>query len=369
MDTIDKIRKARAGLVLDHPFFGALALRQQIQIDPDCDTAWTDGSTMGFNPDFIGGLPIDQLKSVIAHEVLHVGLAHHARRQEREHKKWNAAADYAVNGLLIDSKFSLPAGALIGFQGLTAEAIYNKIPTPPENQGNDPGKMGEVRDAPGKNGKPSPAEAAAAEAEAKATLAQAAQQARAMGKLPASIARLVEEMLQPKVDWREILKRFINQSAKNDYSWTPPNRRYVYKNIYLPSLRNQETGEIVVAVDTSGSVSSSQINEFAAELTSIVEETPSTVKVIYCDSKIKNTEVFNRDDLPIILNPSGGGGTSFVPPFEHVDESELSPACLIYLTDGECSRFPDEPNYPVLWALTQKINFDPPFGESIVIGG
>lgn len=368
MDTMDKIRKARAGLVLDHPFFGSLALRQQIKIDPDCQTAWTDGLTMGFNPDFIDQLPIDQLKSIVAHEVLHVGLAHHARRQERDPKKWNAAADYTVNNLLVESRFSLPGSALIGFQGLTAEAIYNKIPTPPDNKGDDPGKMGEVRDAPGKNGKPSPAEAAAAEAEAKATLAQAAQQAKAMGRLPSSIARLVEELLQPKVDWREILKRFINQSAKNDYAWTPPNRRYIYKNIYLPSLRNQEIGEIVIAVDTSGSVSAAQINEFAAELTAIVEETPATVTVIYCDSKIKNTETFNRDDLPIVLNPQGGGGTNFIPPFEHVEESEIQPACLIYLTDGECSRFPKEPPYPVLWGLTQKINLNPPFGESIVIG-
>lgn len=367
MKTIDKIRKARAGLVLDHPFFGSLALRQEIIIDDESDTAWTDGSTIGFNSHFVDSIPIDQLKTVIAHEVLHIGLSHHARRQNRDPKKWNSSCDYAVNNLLIDSKFSFPPGALIGFPGMSAEEIYSKIPEPPENTGNDPGKMGEVRDAKGKNGNASPAEMAAAEAEAKATVAQAAQQAKAMGKLSESLKRFVDEMLAPKVDWREVLKIFVNQSSKNDYSWTPPNRRYIYKNIYLPSLRSNELGEIVVAVDTSGSVSSRELNEFSAELTAIIEETPATVTVIYCDSKIKNVESFQRDDLPIVLKPSGGGGTNFIPPFDYVSENQMIPSCLIYLTDGECNRFPDEPDYPVIWAITQKIKFSPPFGETIII--
>jgi predicted metal-dependent peptidase len=304
---------------------------------------------------------------------MHIAAAHHARRQNREHQKWNMAGDYAINGILKNAGFNLPPGALTGYPGECSEAIYSKLPTPPPGKdGNadpDPGKCGEVRDAPGKDGKPaSPAELAQAEAEAKTAIAQASQQAKAMGKLPGDLARLVGEILQPKIDWRDVLRRFVTQTAKNDYSWTPPNRRYIHQGIYLPSLKNQELGEIVVAIDTSGSVSSHQINEFSSELTAIVEETPATFTVIYCDSAIRNIETFTRDDLPITLNPVGGGGTSFIPPFEHVSENGIDPACLIYLTDGDCYYFPDnEPDYPVLWALTQKPTFDFPFGDQIII--
>jgi predicted metal-dependent peptidase len=375
-----KISKARAGLVLDQPFFGALALRLGLREDPAAPTAWTDGQTLGYNPDFIEGLSLEEVKGLLAHEVMHVACAHHARRQEREPRKWNMAGDYAVNDLLLASGFKLPAGGLTGYGAdESAESIYNKLPDPPpsggqgngqgEGNGNsDPGGCGEVRDAPAPDGgNPSPGDLARAEADAKVAVAQAAQAAKACGKLPAGLARLVEELLEPHVPWREVLRRFIDQAARNDYTWTRPSRRYLASGMYLPALYSEEMRPVAVAIDTSGSINQGELSQFAAELSAILAETRAAATVIYCDSEVSGVEEFDTDALPLDLHPKGGGGTDFRPPFAEVDRRALQPSCLIYLTDGECASFPEAPEYPVLWAITSKRKFSPPFGEVVEV--
>lgn len=389
----DKMQKARAGLIFDSPFFASIALRLRMLEDKTCKTAYTDGTVLGYNPEFVESLPLNQVKGLVAHEVGHVMLAHHLRRQERDPQNWNIAADYALNDVLLQAGFELPDGCLKGM-GLdkSAEEIYGTLPQAPQGQGGqgkqgqgqsqqgqgqgqgqpeqgqgDPGGCGEVRDA--KNGQGqalSPAEVAAAEAEVKVMVAQAAQTAKSMGTLPAGLARLVGEIVEPKISWRDVLRRFIETSAKNDYSWTPPNRRYIHAGIYLPSLRSEELPELVVAIDTSGSIGQGEVNQFAAELTSVLQEFQTTCTVIYCDSAIGKTEKFTSQDLPLTLNPVGGGGTDFKPPFKWVEDNDVTPACMIYLTDLECSSIPDEPGYPVLWVNIGRER-TMPFGEVITI--
>jgi predicted metal-dependent peptidase len=363
----EKITKARAGLILDAPFFGSLALRTKLIEDPDCETAWINGPEMGFNPGYIEGLSLDQAKGLLGHEVMHLAAAHHARRQDRNAKKWNMATDAAINGILERSGFILPPGHIPGApDDQSAESLYNALPDPPPDAGSDPGKSGEVRDAPGKDGNQAgPAEMAQAEAEARVMVAQAAQQAKSMGKLPTDIARMVDEMLQPKLDWAALLRRFVERTTKDDYRWTPPNRRFIHDGIYLPSAHSETLGDIVVAVDTSGSIGNKEISEFAAEISAILEDFRTTATVIYCDTAISNIETFTQDNLPLELHPKGGGGTSFVPPFDYVTEMGTVPACLIYLTDLESSHFPAEPDYPVLWVKTPGYGTPPPFGEVI----
>ena len=136
--------------------------------------------------------------------------------------------------------------------------------------------------------------------------------------------------------------------------------------LYLPGLKSEELPPIVVAVDTSGSVRPSELAEFAAEITAILEEHPSTTcQVIYCDHKVTNVEEFTSDDLPLTLHPKGGGGTEFKPVFDWVAEHDIIPSCLIYLTDMQVSRFPDAPEYPVLWVRTDKRGIKAPFGEEV----
>jgi predicted metal-dependent peptidase len=391
---IDKMIKARAGLILDQPFFGSLALRLFMKEDKTCKTAWTDGEYLGYNPEFIKSLTMDQTKGLICHEVMHLAVLHHLRRGDRDKKKWNQAGDYAINQTLVDAKFVLPDDGLLNpaYNGMTAEHIYSLLPDTESSQGgkgtgsscetsgnnknngsgddnnSDPGGCGEVRDAKGDNGQPaSAAELTQKEEEWRVAVSQAAQQAKAMGNLPAELDRLIGEILEPKVDWREVLRRFVEINAKNDYSWMHPNNRYIYSGVYLPSLKSEKLPPIVISVDTSGSIRVEELNQFASEVNAILEDFNTSCTVLYCDTKVSRIEEFDSDNLPVKLNPKGGGGTDFRHPFLYIDENNLSLSCMVYLTDGVCSRFPEQPPYPVLWAIIGKSDFTPPFGEVVKI--
>ena len=381
MNTKDKLTKARAGLVLDEPFFGSLILRLSMVEDPGNPgnpTMATNGKEIRFNPIFVDSLPVDQLKAVLCHEVMHCALAHMSRRDSRDPMGWNIAADFAVNPIIRD-KFSLPADHLFNadWAALSAEEIYNKLPREQKSskgqgegkdkaqgQGQDPGGCGAVEDLKGDDGAAaSPADKSQAENEWKVATVQAAQQAKSVGKLPAGIDRLIEEIVNPKVDWREVLKRFIDTSAKNDYSMFPPNRRHIHNGLYLPSCKSNEIGSIVIAVDTSGSISQDQLNKFSSELFSIISDFSAEIHVLYCDTKIQREEFYGSGDLPLSLKAKGGGGTDLRPVFEWVEKNGVLPSCLIYFTDLY-GTFPEHgSDYPVLWVVEENSGDPPSFGE------
>lgn len=367
----DKVKKARAGLILQQPFFGSLALRLTVAEDKNIPTACTNGIEMLYNPKWIDTLTLDETKGVIAHEVLHCACAHFARMQGRELKKWNVAGDYAINPLVTDAGMALPQGGLTNpaWKGMSAEAIYPLVPEPPPDdgngKGNDPGGCGGVKPQSGT----SPSDQSKLTEEWKISAAQAAQYAKSCGKLPASLNRFIDKLLNPQIDWTEYLRRFLSQHAKNDYRWFPPNRRFIYKGLYLPSCRSEELGEICVAIDTSGSISKKELLRFATELNEVLETYQgASATVIYCDADVAHTETFTYADLPLKLSAKGGGGTDFKPPFKWIEENMISPVCMIYFTDLECSSFPPQPDYPVLWVIVGGSGQGvPPFGESIYV--
>ena len=403
MNTAVKITKARTALILDHPFFGSLALRLEPVEDPTCPTAWTDGIHIGYNPAFIDPLDAATVTGILAHEVMHPALLHHTRRGSRDPRQWNRAADYAINGILIQSGFRLPPGILHDpkYDGMTAEAIYNSLQDdartdPGQGDGSgtgdgqestDPGGAGEVRDFPGepqqgdgsgkpkpgsgagRPGHPSPSEIAAQEENWKIYGSQAAAAGKAAGNLPGNLAREIEKIVNPRLPWKELLRRFMDQTARTDYAWIPPNRRHIAGGLYLPGIRSQQTGTVIIAVDTSGSITPQQLDQFGAEITAILEETKATAAILYCDTEISGSETVTPEDLPLTLHPAGYGGTDFRPPFKYLeDHPELAPACLIYLTDLD-GPFPDyEPPLPVLWISTDpNPRTTPPFGELIIM--
>ena len=171
--------------------------------------------------------------------------------------------------------------------------------------------------------------------------------------------------MRPRVDWKSILRRFVQQSACADYSWRMPNRRYIARGLYLPELRSESMPPIVVVVDSSASTST-VLPAFKAELQSIVEECqPESTIVVMADAKVQRVDRFERGD-PIEFHVEGLGGTDFRPAFEHVDREQLDPACLIYLTDGD-GVYPEEPcTYPTLWAITTPKR-QAPWGETVHI--
>lgn len=372
MTAKDKITKARVGIVLDLPFFASLLLRLEMIEDIICPTMWTDGKYIGYNSIFVDRLSLEETKGVLCHEVMHIATKHHIRRQNRNPEKWNIAGDYVINQILEDCKIKLPQGRLLNpaYKNMNTDQVYNIIPDNPNGNGsgngNDPGGCGEVRSAKGKDGKSmSQSEINQIEQEVNIAVAQAAQQAKTMGKLPAGLERLVNEITNSKLNWKEILRRFIDDTAKNDYRWFPSNKKYVWQGLYLPSIKSEELKNMVVVMDTSGSINNKLVDEFATEINGIMEYYKTELTVIYCDAKIANVEQFTSDDLPIKFRPKGGSGTDFRPPFEYINKNSINPVCMLYFTDLE-GTFPNyEPEYPVLWIYSGNRDIKVPFGEVV----
>jgi predicted metal-dependent peptidase len=215
----------------------------------------------------------------------------------------------------------------------------------------------------------SPADCRQAEAEAAVAVAQARQAARGRGEMPAGLARLVEEVLQPRVDWRDVLRRFVSSQARNDYAWSPPNRRFVHAGLYLPGLRSEELGEVVLAVDTSGSIGPGELSLFAAEAQGILESYDCTLTILYHDSQVQKVQHWRSGDGPLVLEPVGGGGTSHICVFEWVAAQDLLPTCVVCLTDLDTELPDSPPAVPVLWAVVGDGTNTPPFGLRVTIGG
>jgi predicted metal-dependent peptidase len=216
MDLMKRLSKAKTSLILEHPFIGSVALNMPMTLSDEVPTAATNGKRVLYNPDFIEPLTDEELKFLVAHECMHPMLEHNYRRGARDPKKWNKAADYVINQLLVDEgigKF-IEGGCLdktiYTNGGGTSDGIYNLLPDG-DGEGDDLGGTGnDLQDGEG-----GAAEQAQEAAEWKIKVAQAAQAAKMMGKLSANMARLVDEILTPKVDWRDVLQRFV-QKAKND---------------------------------------------------------------------------------------------------------------------------------------------------------
>ncbi|ABA88845.1 protein of unknown function DUF2201, VWFA superfamily [Syntrophotalea carbinolica DSM 2380] len=368
MEKSSKLAKAIARTVLDHPFFATLLLRMRIYEDANTKTACTNGREIRYNPQFVDSLHVDQVVFVLAHLVMHVAHFHPLRRGGRNLGKFNKAGDYAINGILKDAGLSMLPGALYKkeFANLAAEQIYERLPgsareeehagtgrEDEEGYRDDPGGCGGFEDAGNEYGKPlSRAEREREEAEITIAIQQAAQAAKAQGKLPASLERLVNESVHAILDWREMLRSFIDRTGRNDYSWKQPNRRHIAKGIYLPSFCSNGLKPLVVAVDTSGSIGQSELNQFQAELNDILQSYPSTVSVVYCDSDITGTQIFTPDQYPVELNATGFGGTDLCPPFEWVSKNVPDAGCIIYLTDLRGNSPDIDPGIPTLWVST-----------------
>lgn len=383
MDAKTLLSKARTALILSSPFFATVALHLELKEDQSCQGAYTDSKVLGYNPLYIRSLQMTELKTLICHLVMHIVLLHPFRRQERDPEIWNLACDYAVNPLLKRGGFYLPNDALIDarFDNLDAEKIYELLlgeqnandqagTRSPSVSGTESGSggnslMGEVKDYvpdPLTQDVPAPQQ----EQDCKILCSQAANAARQQGNLPAYLNRIVTKTLNPQLPWQEILARFITESACNDYNWRTPNKRYLSSGFYLPALRNPSLGTIAVLIDTSMSIRQKELDSFVSELKAILSAYPETqVEVLYVDSEVAGSQSVNVYNLD--LEVKGGGGTDYVPGFVYIEQEGLNPVCAIYFTDGYCRSFPEEPDYPVLWVISSRLTFQPPFGEVITI--
>lgn len=368
MTAREKLTKARVMLILGQPFFASIAMGMDIIEDTSQKTAATDGKNFYYNPKWIDELSLDETTFVFGHEVMHVTQLHHLRMGNRKLGKWNSACDYAINPLLAECGFIPFKGAYLNdtYQHMSAEQIYNLLPDEDENQDgegdSDPGGCGGVLPSPAQG----QAEREQEEQEVRRDVTQAMNNARKQGKLPEWLERVITKAIEPKVDWKETLARFLSDISRDDYTYKKPNTRYIHTGFFLPFLENETIGEIILIVDTSGSIDEELLNKFGGEMQDIVNTFGKGFHVVYVDATVKSSQYIEPDG-PVQLKPSGGGGTDFKPGFEWIDKQEMKPKTVVYFTDGICWSFPETPDYPVLWAIYGGYDFDPPFGETVNI--
>lgn len=420
-----KMTQARSDLVLSDPFYGFIALRLEMVEDSTAPTLWTDGKRVGYNPSFIESIPQQQVRAELTHEVMHVAYLHPWRLDNRDHKVANEAADYAINILLHDDGHRLGKDWLldISYRGQSFEEIYNTLTQQKmhqqqaqqkakqqgqqqeegagkgqgqksqdrqgeEQQGKSKGDSedddgqgdgassgsseGQASEGETESNKPVRSEvrpctdpdSATQEAEMTVAVIQAAQASKSFGKLPGHAQQLIGKLRQSKVNWKEVTRRFIQQTASADYTWKQPAARYQSYGLYLPSLHSEQLPPIVLAIDASGSCWGYQA-AFVSEMQSIMTETlPEKLVACFFDTGIQTSKEYAPNDS-IDLKSTGAGGTDFRCIFDWIDKEEINPACLIVLTDLE-GPFPDmPPSYPVLWVSTTQLVA--PFGETVPI--
>lgn len=380
------IAKAKAGLILDQPFFASILLSMPMVEDASVPTMATDGDSISFNPQWVATLSLSEVTFVLAHETLHCVFQHMLRLGNKNHNKWNIAADYVINDLLVNERIgTMPQGGLLDAalvkQGKgTAEGVYNLLPKDAEDKkpGQKGGSMdemvqpGQTPSTKGQPGKPGgqPVDAATLakkESEMRVKVLQAKNAAKMQGKLSAGLERLVQDVVRTETDWRAVLRRFFSERAKTDLSYARPKRRFLAEDIYLPSLTGEKLGAVVIAVDCSGSINAALLGAFEKEIKGIMQDTaPSEIKVMYFDSKVLKTDTYEQD-AEISLKPVGGGGTAFSPIFEAIAALDSVPTACVILTDLMCNDFGDAPGCPVLWASTERRYQPVPFGEVIVL--
>jgi|TARA_Y100000034_G_scaffold127613_1_gene180650 predicted metal-dependent peptidase len=370
-DPLARLSKAKTALILEHPFIGTIAMNMPFKMDDTLDppTAATNGKRILFHPAFLEDLTDEEVKFVVAHECMHPMLEHNYRRFERDHEKWNRAGDYVINQILVDDQIGKMApNGLISQEvydagGGTSDGVYKILP---DDNGDDGlGGEGGAGWQDCEDGEGTQSEKDQQAAEWKVKVAQAAQAAKMMGKMSAGMERLVDEVLNPKVDWRDVLQRFVEKFRNDSRSFVRPNRRFITQGLVLPSPDGETIGELVFAVDCSGSIGDEELAQFAAEVCTVHDDhRPRKLHVIYFDSEVCHYEKFTKDD-EVHIEAHGGGGTAFSPVFKYMEEHDIEPVATVFLTDLCCNDFGDEPEHPVLWV--SNYGKEAPWGEVVMM--
>lgn len=366
--------KAKVRIVIKDPFFASLLLGMEIvetEVKPDGSALWlaaTDSKTLWFNTTNADKLPLDECVGLIKHELMHVALLHNFRVGGRDRKRANQAMDYVINDIILHEGGALPEGGChvpgANHRDKAWEELYKDMPPQPQDKGSGSGSGDGEGDGKGQGDPfdgdvlPAPDQSAEAQQAAVGRVVKAAQVAKAMGKLPAHIASALGEILDPKVPWEQELAEFLTEVSQNDFTFARPNRRFVYQDLYLPSAYSQDAmGRLAVVLDTSGSVSDRELQQFAGEVVGAIEGTlPLSLAVIYCDAAVAHVDYFDEptaDDVKTSLHRHGGGGTDMTVALDWIEEEMDDVKAAIVFTDGG-TPFGPEREFPVLWAISVK---------------
>jgi len=382
----EKIAKAKARLVVRHPYFGLLASRLKAQPSDEVEAFLSDGRVLQYNPDFFADEPVESVEFALANSVMHHVLAHENRQQKRQGWLWQLATDYAINGMLKENGFTLPERVNFDerFAGKYAEEIYAILKDEIRNEdynddaSNDEGfneqnknRMKEAQhpDNPERQKDASrslPPQELEPEVEEmwQNAMKEALEKAQSQGREPGGIARFFTRGVSASVDWRSELYHALSRHKKSDYTYLRPNKKMLSQNLYLPSTTS-EALTVAVAIDSSGSVDETLLGRFVAELEALLLSFPDTeVDLIVCDAKVQGVWRFVSGEV-LDFSLKGGGGTDFRPVFAYIDEALPQTSLLLYFTDAR-GTFPDEPPmYETIWIVPEEAEV--PFGRTIVL--
>ena len=388
---VEKLVTARVGLLLRHPFFGNLATRMKLIDATDwCSTLATDGRNFYYNNDFVNKLTPKEAEFGFAHEVLHNVFDHMGRREMRDPQLSNIAADYAANQILKDEKIGhVPEWIKIfqdnKYRGWSYEQIYQDLYDKAEKidisslgelldehldgEGDDGGSGGDGDKEGNGKGRPklSAEDKKKIRDEIKEAVIAAAQSAGA-GRTPASIARMIQDLTEPKMDWRQLLRMSIQSIVKSNYSFSRPNRKSQHCGAILPGLMNEETIDVSVAIDMSGSISDKQALDFLSEVKGIMDEYKDFKLDIWCfDTDVYNYAQFAGDTADEIMSykVKGGGGTDFEANWQFMKNNDIVPKKFIMFTDGyPCGSWGDEDYCDTLFIVHGNDSIISPFGQT-----
>jgi predicted metal-dependent peptidase len=370
MNQETRLKKAHIAL-MRHPetalYSGIMMMGDSTVVD-DCPTAYTDGMNKKYGRAFMEKLEDDELRALILHENLHVALKHIQRFKkewEKDPMLANASADYVVNDIICNLEdkgfLRLPKGGLYDskYHNWSVREVMNDLKQKQE-QGQQPqGSMDEHDFESGEMGEGGQPMSAKEQQELSKQIDRALREGGILaGRLGAKIPRNITDLLEPKIDWKTVLRDFIMSQMKgtDEYTWRKYNKRLVANDIYMPSMEDERVGELTIAIDTSGSIGANELSAFASELVSICQtSTPEKVRVIWWDTSVHGEQVFEEhtyNDIAKLLKPQGGGGTDPECIVEHIKKENINSQAIVVFTDG----YFDIPNWntsiPTLFVAT-----------------
>ena len=392
---IDKLTTARVGLLLKAPFFGNMATRMQlIEADDWCPTAATNGRNFYYNTKFVQKLSVKKLEFLFGHEICHCVFDHFGRVGSRDRQLSNIAQDYAVNQILVDERIGEKITEVkicydAKYRGMAWEEIYDelwdkaeKISLPDllkqlgdlldehiNEDGSGPGKEGEGD----KQGKGMPTmtkeEAQQIRDEIKEAMIQSAAAAGA-GKTPMGIQRLIKDMTEPKISWRDLVRQEIQSIIRNDYTFSRPSRKGQMSGAILPGMKEATTIDVGICIDMSGSIGEEDATVFLSEVKGIMDQYEDFKINLWCfDTAIYNHKEISQDNSHDLeeYEPQGGGGTDFEVNWDFMKDNGIAPKKFIMFTDGyPCGSWGDEDYCDTIFIVKGNTSAEAPFGQTVI---
>lgn len=408
----EKLIGARVSLLLKQAFFGNLATRLKlVNADEWLPTLATDGRHFYYNSRFVNMLDQKEMEFGFGHEVLHCVYDHFGRRDNREPQLWNIANDYCVNNdlvdhgigrkittidILYDRKYKgMPSEEVYGLlkenvqyvdmQDLIDKMLDDHLDGEGEGEGDGDqedcgtcdgtGKGSDGKDCPdcggtGKKGRPKLSKADRDEIrdEFKEAVINAASNEPNAGNIPGNVKKMLKELTEPQMDWRELLNLHTTSAIKDDYTWMRPSRRSWHMDAIMPGMNPGECIDIAVAIDTSGSISQDMMRDFLSEVQGCMESFVSYKIHLFCfDTAVHCPAQYDSDNINSIeeYEMGGFGGTDFEPIFEYMKEAEIEPERLVVFTDGYPFGSWGDPDYvDTLWVIHGSTSIEAPFGTT-----